>query len=86
MKTALACAQKNVKTDVNPTAHANAPLCAQMAAMTLAKHAAQTTAKADAMQAVDVYVRKEATESLAQMAAIRLDWLAVISSAKMAAT
>lgn len=77
MKTAPACAQKNVKTDVNPTARVNVPRRAQMDAMTLAKHAAQTTAKADAMRAVDVYARKELMGSHAQTAAIPRDVPAV---------
>lgn len=86
MKTALASVRKNVKADANPMALVAVTHLAQMAAMRPAKRAVQTTAKADAMRAADVYAQKEATEKPAPTAAIPQDVPAVTSNAKMDAT
>ena len=58
-------------------AHANALHPAQMAAMRQAKRAAQTTAKADAIQAAGVCAPRMRTESPVPMAAMQRDVLAV---------
>ena len=65
---------------------ANAQHLAQMAAMRQAKRAAQTTAKAGAIQAAGVCAPRRPTESPVPMAAMQRDVLAVISNAKMVAT
>ena len=54
MKTARAFARKNVKTDAMRTDRVNALHLAPMVAMRQAKRAAQTTAKAGAIQAAGV--------------------------------
>ena len=77
MKTAHVYARKNVKADAMLTDLANAQHLAQMAAMQLAKRAAQTTAKAGAIQAAGVCAPQMRTESPVPMAAMVRDAPAV---------
>ena len=71
-------ARKNVKADAMLTDLANAQHLAQMAAMRQAKRAAQTTAKAGAIQAAGDCAPRRPTESPVPMAAMQQDELAVI--------
>ena len=77
MITAHVYARKTVKADAMRTDRANAQHLAQMAAMRQAKRAAQTTAKADAIQAAGVCAPRRPTESPVPMAAMQRDVLAV---------
>ena len=77
MKTAHVYARKNVKADAMLTDLANAQHLAQMAAMRQAKRAAQTTAKAGAIQAAGVCAPRMRTESPVPMAAMVRDAPAV---------
>ena len=77
MKTAHVYARKNVKADAMLTDLANAQHLAQMAAMRQAKRAAQTTAKAGAIQAAGVCAPQMRTESPVPMAAMVRDAPAV---------
>ena len=77
MKTVHVFARKNVKADATHPVHASAQPLAQMVAMRQAKRAAQTTAKAGAIQAAGVCAPRMRTESPVPMAVMQRDAPAV---------